>query len=208
LFPTQLPTILSLTAFGAALAYVVSGLAPPDQTKDLAFPLREGRFAVAQGGGITLLNHHAGHEAQRFAADISAIGRAGFRASGILPHDLDRYEIFGKQVVSPCEGTVTAAVDELPDLTPLDADPENPAGNHVILLCEGLRVELAHLQRGSVRVDPGQNVRVGDILGLVGNSGNTTEPHLHVHAVDPETNVAVPITFGGRFPVRNRLYSY
>ena len=46
----------------------------------------------------------------------------------------------------------------------------------------------------------------GDPLGRVGNSGNTTEPHLHVHAVDPETGQGVPVSFGGRSPVRNRLY--
>jgi len=51
-------------------------------------------------------------------------------------------------------------------------------------------------------------VRVGDLMGLVGNSGNTTEPHLHIHAVDPDTGAGVPITLDGRYPVRNRLYSY
>lgn len=54
---------------------------------------------VAQGGGIGLLNHHAGHRAQRFAADITAIGPAGYRASGFLPREFDRYQVFGKQVV-------------------------------------------------------------------------------------------------------------
>jgi hypothetical protein len=205
---THLPTILSLVAFSAALAYVVSGLLPPGRTIDLAFPLRDGRFIVGQGGGVMLLNRHVSHEAQRFAADITAIGPAGFRARGILPRKLDNYEIFGKQVVAPCDGAVMSTVDGLPDLPPPEADRENPAGNHVVLLCGGLQVELAHLQRGSVRVEPGQDVRVGDLMGLVGNSGNTTEPHLHIHAVDPDTGAGVPITFDGRYPVRNRLYSY
>jgi hypothetical protein len=46
----------------------------------------------------------------------------------------------------------------------------------------------------------------GDAIWLVGNSGNTTELHLHIHAVDPATDTGVPITFDGRFPVRNRFF--
>lgn len=148
----RLPTAFSLAAFGAALVYVVSGMMPPGQTRDFAFPLRDGRFVVGQGGGIALLNKHASHASQRYAADITAISPVGFRASGILPGDLHRYEIFGRPVVSPCDGTVASALDGLPDLPPPEADRENPAGNHVVLLCDGLQVELAHLQRGSVLV--------------------------------------------------------
>lgn len=205
-FRQRIHTVVSLATFGAALVYVISGTVPPEQTRNLAFPLRDGRFVVGQGGGVTMLNKHASHEAQRFAADITAIGQAGFRAAGILPGDLARYEIFGKPVVSPCAGSVTRVVTALPDLTPPNADPENPAGNHVVLLCNGLRVELAHLQQDSVSVAAGQQVSAGDPIGRVGNSGNTTEPHLHIHAVDPETNAGVPITFVDRFPVRNSVF--
>lgn len=202
----RLPTAFSLAAFGAALIYVVSGSTPSGQSRDLAFPLQDGRFVIGQGGGIALLNKHASHAAQRYAADITAIGPAGFRASGILPTDLHRYEIFGKPVVSPCDGTVASAVDGLKDLVSPEADRENPAGNHVVLLCGGLQVELAHLQQGSVAVEAKQQIGIGDPIGLVGNSGNTTEPHLHIHAVDPATDAGVPITFDGRFPVRNSLF--
>lgn len=202
----RLPTALSLAAFGAALVYVVSGTMLSGQSRDLAFPLRDGRFVVGQGGDIALLNKHASHAAQRYAADITAIGTAGFRASGILPGDLRRYEIFGKPVVSPCNGTVERVVDGLRDLPPPEADRENPAGNHVVLLCDGLQVELAHLQQGSVGVEAQERISIGDPIGRVGNSGNTTEPHLHIHAVDPTTGAGVPITFDGRFPVRNTLF--
>lgn len=202
----RLPTAFSLATFGAALVYVVSGTMPPGQSRDLVFPLQDGRFVVGQGGGIALLNKHASHAAQRYAVDITAIGPSGFRASGILPGDLHRYEIFGTPVVSPCNGMVESVVDGLPDLPPPQADRENPAGNHVVLLCDSLQVELAHLQQGSVGVEAQERISIGDPIGLIGNSGNTTEPHLHIHAVDPATNAGVPITFGGRFPVRNTLF--
>lgn len=199
-------TALSLLLFSAALVYVGSGVFRTPASHPLAFPLENGRFVVAQGGVIGLLNHHAGHPAQRHAADITAVGPMGFRADGILPDDPQRYAIFGATVVAPCDGTVTAAIDGLPDLPPPQMDPDNAAGNHVVLTCAGLSVELAHLRDGSVAVQQGDTVSTGQKLGEVGNSGNTTEPHLHIHAVDLSSGAGVPMSFDGAVPVRNRIY--
>jgi hypothetical protein len=199
-------TLGSLILFSAALVYVLSGMLPAAERRELAFPLRGGRFMVAQGGGITLLNHHADHREQRYAADITAINGAGFRARGLLPEELDRYVIFGATVVSPCEGEVIGTRDGLPDLPPPASDRKNPAGNHVILSCGGINVELAHLRQGSISVETGDRLEIGEEIGRVGNSGHTTEPHLHIHAGDPQRRVGVPISFDGRNPVRNRLF--
>ncbi|HYO97165.1 MAG TPA: M23 family metallopeptidase, partial [Polyangiaceae bacterium] len=85
------------------------------------------------------------------------------------------------------------------------------AGNHVELRCGAYHVVLAHLQRGSVAGEVGARVNVGARLGVVGNSGNTSEPHLHIHAVSARAadreqwlwkGSGVPLTFGGRFLVR------
>ncbi|MFI7291449.1 M23 family metallopeptidase [Streptomyces anulatus] len=74
-------------------------------------------------------------------------------------------------------------------------------GNHVILdLGEGTYAVYAHIQRGSLRVKAGEAVRAGQLLGRVGNSGNTTEPHLHFHLMDgPDLDNArgVPFTWRG-----------
>jgi murein DD-endopeptidase MepM/ murein hydrolase activator NlpD len=58
----------------------------------------------------------------------------------------------------------------------------------------------------SVSVAPGDRLAPGDPIARVGNSGNTTEPHLHVHAFDQGTGEGVPMTFDGREPVRNRVF--
>jgi hypothetical protein len=197
---------VSLVLLAAALGYVVSGMLPPVDVRQLAFPLKDGRFVVGQGGGIVILNHHASHPEQRYAADIGAIGSHGFRADGVLPEDLESYAVYGAEIVSPCLGTVLSARDGLPDLVPPAADPENAAGNHVIIDCGGFNVELAHFQRGSITVADGDRLDVGDALGRVGNSGNTTEPHLHIHAVDPQTEKGIPVAFDGRPPVRNAIF--
>lgn len=104
--------------------------------------------------------------------------------------------------------------DGLGDLNPPATDRENLAGNHVVLRCAGtdpgVDVLLAHLRQGSVAVEPGTQVQVGQVVGRVGNTGNTSEPHLHVHAVRTGsgsvlTGEGVPIRFDGRFLVRNSL---
>lgn len=199
-------TLVSLVLFGGVLAYVLYGMVPPRQARDLAFPLAGGRFMMGQAGNITLLNHHAGHPAQRFAADITAIGPMGFRASGLAPDELDRYAIHGASVVSPCAGEVVTMRDGLPNLIPPEMDPQNAAGNHVIISCGDFNVELAHLSPGSIAVSEEARLAAGDPVARVGNTGNTTEPHLHIHAVDPATGAGIAITFNGRSPVRNQLY--
>jgi murein DD-endopeptidase MepM/ murein hydrolase activator NlpD len=78
--------------------------------------------------------------------------------------------------------------------------PVGLAGNHVIIAIEGTGpfLLLAHLQRGSVQLPPGQWVREGDPVGRCGNSGNSTEPHLHLQVSDSTdwTNArGLPITF-------------
>lgn len=105
---------------------------------------------------------------------------------------------------------VTKAVDGLPDQPVPERGRQPAAGNHVILACQGVNVILAHLQEGSVRVAARDVVATGQPLGQVGNSGNSSEPHLHIHAVratapDSADGEPVPILFDGRFPVRNTV---
>jgi murein DD-endopeptidase MepM/ murein hydrolase activator NlpD len=83
------------------------------------------------------------------------------------------------------------------------------AGNHVLMKCRDAWVLLGHMQRGTVRVAKGAAVSSGALVGQVGNSGNTFEPHLHIHAQTPGTDAAplggepLHIRFDGRFPHRN-----
>ncbi len=200
-------SLLAAGVSGALLVAALAGDPPAGERRLLAFPLADGRFVIAHGGGSRLLNHHAGHRAQRHALDISAVGAAGFRARGILPEALDAYAVYGAPVTSPCGGRVVTVANDRDDLAPGQTDAGKPAGNHVIIECAGMRVELAHLRKGSVRVAAGERVAAGQAIGEVGNSGNTTEPHLHLHAVDARTGVGVPLGFDAGTPVRNRVYA-
>ena len=84
---------------------------------------------------------------------------------------------------------VVEAVDGVHDNRPqVETNPEDVAGNHVILdLGNGEYAVLGHFQNGSVRVAAGDHVEPGQVLGLTGNSGNSSEPHIHFHLQDGAT---------------------
>lgn len=185
---------------------------------DLQVPLEAGRYIVIHGGGNAVVNQHALVPAQRYALDILAVDRWGFRASSAMPHDLSRYVIYGKRVLAPCKGVILAEQHDHADLPPLDSDRSAPAGNHVLLHCsaQDITVLVAHLQRDSVEVAAGSHVDEGEVLGRVGNSGNTSEPHLHIHGVvgrvseiDVAIRTAEPVAlrWAGQTLIRNDIFT-
>src|SRR5262249_25453278 len=92
------------------------------------------------------------------------------------------YFCYGKNLLAPAPGRIISAVDGLPDNVPGTMDPRHPAGNYVIIDHGKSEFSLlAHLQPGSLAVHEGQAVTSGQIVGRCGNSGNSSEPHLHYH---------------------------
>lgn len=211
---TRSGSFVLLLIFLGALGFSVRGhLHQGPEGVRLAFPLQDGRYYVAQGGASLLLNHHHRHRAQRYAVDVVELNALGARARGIYPRRLESYGVFAEPVSSPCSGVVERVVGHLPDLAPPETDPGNPAGNHVVIACRGVEVVLAHLRSGSVAVKPGESVSTGQRIARVGNSGNSTEPHLHLHAVRaPEAGRSteaegVPMLISGKRPVRNTVFA-
>jgi len=107
-------------------------------------------------------------------------------------------------VYSPHRAVVRRIVDGCDDNESLGPpDRASPAGNYVLLDCPRMTLLLAHLKRGSIRVRAGDLVEAGDFLGLAGNSGNSSEPHLHVHA--ERVGIGIGMEFGGRYLIRNSI---
>jgi len=187
---------------------VVKGRFPGGEAAQLSFPLRDGRFLVVQGGASPITNvFHNSDPSQRYALDIVKLNAVGNRANGFFPGELSRYKTFGEVVYSPCSGVIAGVSDALEDNRPREADRKNPAGNHVVIDCGKARVLLAHLMKGSITVKAGQFVKANQVLGRVGNSGDTAEPHLHIQAWEVEkADKAVPLTFGGKFLMMNSTY--
>jgi len=174
-----------------------------DSVINLEFPLKDGMYIVGHGGSNSLINYHNVSKSQRYALDISKLNTAGIRAWGMYPEELERYAIFEDNLYSPCDGKVLDVNKGSKDFNPPKRGEGHPAGNHVVIECEGTQITLAHMKENSIVVDSLDFVQAGDLLGEVGNSGNTSEPHLHIHAeVDGK---GIPIKFDDRFLVRNSV---
>lgn len=193
---------------------------PGGEIINLASPLGPGTYLVANGGAALSLNAHyevldtsiLAHRPWRgeaYGVDLVAIDRWGLRADGIIPIDPSHYFIFGRPVVAPCAGRVTVADDGFPDMNVPEVDPVNLGGNHIFLRCGRVDIVLGHFRKGSLVVHVGQVLATGDKIAEAGNSGNTSEPHLHIHAqlpgtaAQPFSGTPLPIRINGRFLVRN-----
>ena len=160
-------------------------------------PLRGGVWLAANGP-----NGESGHRramipiagglfvAQRFAIDYVRLNDQGSTFSGDQLKNAS-YGAYGVDALAVADGQVVAVKDGIPENVPginsraVPITLETVGGNHVILdIGKGRYAFYAHLQPGSIRVRIGDRVRQGQVLGLVGNSGNSTEPHLHFHISD------------------------
>ncbi|RJE89257.1 M23 family metallopeptidase [Paracoccus onubensis] len=141
----------------------------------------DGEWYVYWGGRSLEDNYHAVDMGQRFALDLLVL-EDGESHDGDDPNNLESYHCWGRPILAPAGGIVAGVVDGLPDQAIGSTDPGNPAGNHVVIDFGNDEYGfLAHLRQNSVRVAKGDHVVPGQEIGRCGNSGNTSEPHLHFH---------------------------
>jgi hypothetical protein len=122
--------------------------------------------------------------AQRYAVDYEQLDADNRLYSG--KKKIDNYTIYGQEAIAVADGTVVKVTDGVPQqkpgVFPKNITPAEADGNAVILDIGGGNFALyGHFQPGSVRVKEGERVKRGEVLGLVGNSGNSLAPHLHFH---------------------------
>ncbi|HDR4604885.1 MULTISPECIES: M23 family metallopeptidase [Bacillus cereus group] len=140
------------------------------------FPLNE-RALIGWGGDRLETNYHVIKPNERWAYDI-LIPPAEVKSS-----KLEDYGIYGAKVMAPASGTVVSINNDEKDLVPGSDDFQSMVGNHIYLRLDetGTFLVLAHLKKGSIKVKEGQHVNEGEFLAQVGNSGSSSEPHLHIH---------------------------
>lgn len=166
---------------GAAKAYDSPRLAYVPRTP-LRLPFR-GEWTVIWGGRELAQNYHARTRDQRFALDLVMLKDGKSHAGEGA--ELKDYWCYGQPILAPATGRVVWLQDSLADNRPGKTDPAHPAGNAVILdHGNGEYSLLAHLQPRTLKVKLGERVSEGAVIGLCGNSGNTSEPHLHYHLQD------------------------
>jgi hypothetical protein len=158
-------------------------------------PLRGARYIAGDGCcdstrhiRATLALNGSAYDAQRFAIDWEQLDSQGRIYVGD-PSKPDSYIIYGKPAYAVADARVVAAVDGLDNSPPGQLPPNLPIeqadGNHVILdLGGGHYAMYAHLKPHTVQVHAGQRVQRGQVLGMVGTSGNSSEPHLHFQVMD------------------------
>ena len=157
-------------------------------------------LTVAWGGSTSEVNYHVFLPDQRWAYDL-VVTREGrtFRTDGVA---LDDYHAYGLPVYAPAAGAVFASHDGEPEVE-IGATRWGLAGlgNHVgIEVAPREYLFIGHLQPGTVAVSVGDRVAAGELLGRVGNSGNSSEPHVHLHLQDskrPYFGEGIPFHFHG-----------
>jgi hypothetical protein len=155
-----------------------------------------------QGGEDSLHNLHVWNPDQRHAFDI-----VGWKDGGSFGDSKgqsnDDYVIWDVEVHAPVEGRIVGKKDGIRDNVPGSLNYDQPFGNYVVIERKpGVFVVLGHLRLHSIAVSVGDVVKAGDVVAHVGNSGTSTEPHLHIHAQDKKV-----VKTGQGFPVVFRNYA-
>ena len=188
----------------------INGLAirPPKTPKPFDVPLLERNstkmilpfkeeWFVFWGGTNAAQNYHVAEISQQYAYDILMV-EDGMSYQGD-PKRNKSYFVFGKDVIAPCDARVVRVIDGVKDNIPGELNPAQLTGNTVVLETDAKEfILLAHLKEGSITVQEGQDVRQGAVLGQCGNSGNSSEPHLHLslqNHVDMEKSTGAKLFF-------------
>jgi murein DD-endopeptidase MepM/ murein hydrolase activator NlpD len=153
-----------------------------------------GEWNITWGGDTKELNYHVESQAQKNAFDILIMDAKGktYKNEGKKNED---YYAFGKELFAPCDGEIVLSVDGVKDNQPGDLNPIYVPGNTVIIKTANNEfLFFAHFKNHSILVKEGQKVKQGQVLGLCGNSGNSSEAHLHFHMQNVENmNIATGV---------------
>ncbi|MDZ4688358.1 MAG: peptidoglycan DD-metalloendopeptidase family protein [Planctomycetaceae bacterium] len=167
----------------------------------------DGPITVGWGGDTPDVNYHVCAADQRWAYDL-LVTQDGetHRGDGTKVED---YYCYGLPVLAPADGVVESFWDKDPDMAIGElGGGTDPGGNHIVLKVASREyLFLCHLQPGSLKVKPGDNVTAGQVVAAIGNSGNTSEPHLHIHLQDtPDSTLGegIPLYFH-QYRVGDRL---
>jgi hypothetical protein len=153
----------------ASILYFTGTTGTP-QTVELDFPLKKGRYFVLQGGkGLPTNIFHFSLRGAIYAMDIIKLNKNGTRGNHIFSKNLEDYAIYGDTIYSPCSDNIPPNMQRGPKNT-----------NMVLIETDSFYVFMGHLKHEGVFVEEGDTVVTGQPLGRVGNSGFSTEPHLHI----------------------------
>jgi len=144
----------------------------------MSLPFKE-TWNVSWGGITETDNYHVAHNNQKYAYDL-LIQKDGKTFDGDAKKN-ESYFAYGKKITAPCDATVVKVIRDVKDNIPGELNPEQLTGNTIVLKTANNEfIMMAHFKENSIRVMENQIVSKGDIIGLCGNSGNSSEAHLHI----------------------------
>jgi hypothetical protein len=201
--PTQIENEISVEVAQEDLPLVtktmtVSSLTPvQDKTSVTIAPPLDGAGWLDGNGCCGMTAHRTAvsplngeyHAPERFAIDFVKLDAEGRLFTGDVTQT-SSYAYFGTDIYAVADGKVVAVVDglneQIPSVTPTGLPVDQYAGNHIVQdIGNGHYVLYAHMQPGSMSaIKVGQDLTTGDMIGLLGNTGNTDAPHLHLHVMD------------------------
>ena len=158
---------------------------PARNTTKLQLPFK-GEWTVFWGGDTKELNYHVESLAQKNAFDILVMDSKGSTHWSDGQRNEDYYA-FGKEILAPCDGEIVLVVDGVKDNKPGEMNSFNLGGNMIIIkAAQNEYLVFCHFRHQSIQVKEGQKVKQGQLLGSCGNSGHSSEPHLHFHIQNVE----------------------
>ncbi|PYE45543.1 peptidase M23-like protein [Paenibacillus barcinonensis] len=149
---------------------------------EFQFPMKGDMF-IFWGGHSVLENYHYEHVTQRYALDIvRKVDGASYQGDAKVNAN---YYAFGQPLYAAADGTVVEIKNDIEDNVPGVMNPKEPAGNYVVINHGNGEYSITgHIKKGSVAVKKGDKVKQGDLIGDLGNSGNSSEAHLHFQVSD------------------------
>ena len=174
--------------------FVEDAKAKMERTKTKMILPFEGEWFVFWGGDTKEENYHVESKAQKNAFDFIIMDKNG-KSHKNDGQSNDDYYAFGKPINSAAEGEVVLVVDGIKDNKPGVMNPMYVPGNTVVVkTANNEYLYFCHFKQSSIVVKQGQKVARGQLLGLCGNSGNSSEAHLHFHIQDAEDmNAAIGV---------------
>ena len=186
---------------------------------EIAFPFKDGEYLITDGGNSTisrLMNYHFHSPIHRqkktnwsmlYATDIVMRSK---EKMNFLPRENKNYPVFGQSVFCPINGKVVKVVNDIDDNLPYSGNYPYNTGNTVIIKNNRYYFLLGHLKRGSVAVNPGDEVQRNDRIGEAGNSGMSERPHLHMQLMkcnngDYWKGLGINIQYQGKNLYKNRI---
>ena len=138
---------------------------------------------VFWGGNNEFLNYHYAYVSQRYAYDLVIMKDSQTYKENKLKNE--NFFAFNQEVIAPDAGKVVKVVNHIADNIPGEMNVSQPAGNYVILKHLNNEYSLiAHFKQDSIVVKKGDIVKQGQMIGLCGNSGNSSEPHIHFQVMN------------------------